>query len=587
MASTSPNAPPSVSRDTMSANRSVNWKSIALPYAIAIGAQLPMLLLYSRNLYLDKPHYQTFPFAILATVIIAWMRWPKEAKMPFHRSVTSDALLVLGLMFAIACVLFKFPSAAAGSVMLLIASLLARTVDKETLKSLWPASLPMFVFLTLPSGLDVALITKLQYYSAICTSRLLDLAGLGHHMDGTVIQVPGRASYGIEQACSGVQSFFTLVFIAVVFIVAFRRPFFRSVVLLASAVFWALFMNTVRIFLIPVLDQADIDVAHGFPHAMLGWGTLIVGALMLLSTDQFLSFLFGPVDTETGRSGPFGKFFTKFWNNLVAGKNLDDQTAPRKRRGRKPITQAGRTAIWSICGLLALGGIWSSWDVFYAFTNERHSVRFFDLDVTKPFEETDLPAKLDDWSVVDYKIDSRERGSDLGKRSDLWTYRAPNCTAQISLDQPFPGWHELTTCYKNSGWNLLSRQRKESELEVLDTNGQPGKVSWPYVVAEFNKPTGEHSFLVFSLFNTAGAPVNPPASWNPLMYFISGIKNRLSGRIRTQFFNRATYQVQAFVAGYGGFDDSTKGQIEERFLRLREITRSKFIEKSAPSTPVQ
>lgn len=543
-----------------------------------------MLLLYGRNLHLDKPHYQTFPIAILATLLIAWSRWPKEAKMPFHRSVASDVLLVLGLMFAIACVLFKFPSAAAASVMLLIASLLARTVDKETLKSLLPASLPMFVFLSLPSGYDVWLITKLQYYSAICTSRLLDLAGLGHHMDGTVIQVPGRESYGIEQACSGVQSFFTLLFIAVVFIVVFRRSLFRSIVLIASAVFWALFMNTIRIFLIPVGDLVDLPLAHGFPHAMLGWGTLIIGAVLLLSTDQFLLFLFGPVDPEVGRSGPFGRFITKVWNSLISGTTLEsDQSKARRRKKkgrRKPITQAGRSMIWGVCGLLALAGVWSSWDVFYAFVNERKKVRFFDVNVTQPFEETDLPATLDDWSVVKYKIDNRERGSDLGCRSDQWTYRASNCMAQVSFDQTFPGWHELTTCYQNSGWKLLSRLRKDAKLEMLDSNGNAGSVSWPYVVAEFEKPTGERGFLVFSLFNTDGGPVDPPASWNRLTYFMSGIKNRLSGRIRAQFFNTATFQIQTFVAGYGEFDVNTQAEIEDRYLRLREITRQRYVEKS-------
>ena len=106
MATTSPDVSPLEPRSSSSANGSVDWKSIALPYAIAIGAQIPMLILYARNLHLDKPHYQTFPIAVLATLLIAWSRWPKEAKMPFHRSVLSDVLLVMGLMFAIACVLF-------------------------------------------------------------------------------------------------------------------------------------------------------------------------------------------------------------------------------------------------------------------------------------------------------------------------------------------------------------------------------------------------------------------------------------------------------------------------------------------------
>ena len=523
---------------------------------------------------------QTFPFAFLATAAIAYFRWPREAKMPFHRSAFSDLLLVFGLMFGFACVLFRFPSAAAASVMLLIASLLARTVDAQTLKSLWPASLPMFVFLTLPAGLDVWLITSLQRVSAICTSRLLDLVGLGHHMNGTVIEVPAFGSYGIEQACSGVQSFFTLLFVAVVFIVAFRRPFFRGMLLVASAVFWALFMNTVRIFLIPVMDQADIDLSHGFPHALLGWSTMAVGALLLLSTDQFLLFLFGPVDTEAGRSGPFGKSITKAWNGLIAGgaSDGDANARKRKRRGRKAITVAGQTVIWSICGLLAVMGLWSSWDVFRELTNERQRVRFFDVDVVRPFEEADLPAKLGDWNIVEYSIDTRDHGSDLGKRSDLWQYRAPNCRASVSLDQPFPGWHELTTCYKNSGWTLLKRERKVAKFETKGEDGEVFQMSWPYVVAQFDKPTGEHGFLVFSLFNSSGDPVDPPNDWNRISGFIERAKNRLSGRIRASLFDNSTYQIQTFVGSFG-IDDKTREDIENRFLEVREITRKKFLEK--------
>ena len=588
MSTTSPNVSRSTdeTRSQASSGKSVTWKSIALPYVIAIVAQLPMLLLYCRNLFLDKPHYQTFPFAFLATAAIAYFRWPREAKMPFHRSTFSDLLLILGLLFAFACVLFKFPSAAAASVMLLIASLLARTVDAETLKSLWPASLPMFVFLTLPAGLDVWLITWLQRISAICTSRLLDLVGLGHHMNGTVIEVPGFGSYGIEQACSGVQSFFTLLFVAVVFIVAFRRPFFRGLMLVASAVFWALFMNTVRIFLIPVMDQAGIDLSHGFPHALLGWSTMLVGVLMLLSTDQFLLFLFGPVDSEAGRAGPFGKSITKAWNGLIAGGASDGDVNARKRkkRGRKSISAAGQTVIWSICGLLTLMGLWSSFDVFSEFTNERQSVRFFDVDVVRPFEEGDLPAKLGGWSVLDYSIDTRERGSDLGKRSDLWQYRAPNCRASVSLDQPFPGWHELTTCYQNSGWRLLKRERKVAKIDATGENGESFEQTWPYVVAEFDKPTGEHGFLVFSLFNSSGNPVDPPNDWNRISGFIERLKNRLSGRIRSSLFNNSTYQIQTFVGSFG-IDDQTREDIETQFLKVREITREKFMEKQSATTP--
>jgi len=562
-----------------------NWKLIALPYAIAILAQLPMLLLYFRNLFLDKPHYQTAPFAFLATIVIAYVRWPKEAKMPFHRSVLSDLLLGLGVVFGVFCVLFAWPSAAAGSVMFLVASLLARTVDKESLKSLWPAALPMFVYLTLPSGYDIQLITWLQRVSARWTSRLLDLYGLGHYMDGTVIQVPGREHYGIEAACSGVQSFFTLMFIAVLFVVIYRRPFFRSALLITSAVFWALFMNTVRIFLIPVLDQFDIDVAHGFPHALLGWGTLAVGVVLLLSTDQFMTFLFGPVDPEVGKSGPFGKLITKAWNGLVSGEVAEDDKKKRKKKTRKPITNAGKLAIWSLCGILALAGLWSSFDVAYSFTTAPDYIRFFDSNVMRSFEENDLPKEVDQWTALEdgHAIEIRKHGSDLGNRSDKWQYQGSQFATTISLDQPFPGWHELTTCYRNSGWELISRERRGSFAPGVDpsTSGQ-----WPYIIAEFKRETGERGFLIFAMFNSAGEPVNPPANWNRMVHFFSGVANRMSNRVRASLFDNSTYQIQAFTASYGdGLGEASENEIESHFLKIREIIREKFVAKTGSAAP--
>lgn len=564
-----------------------NWKLIALPYAIAILAQLPMLLLYFRNLSIEKPHYQTAPIAFIATLAIAYFRWPKEAKMPFHRSVLSDLLLVLGVVFAIFCVLCVWPAAGAGSIMLLIASLLARTVDKATLKSLWPASLPMFVFLTLPAGTDIQLITWLQRVSANCTSQLLDLYGLGHYMNGTVIQVPGREHYGIEAACSGVQSFFTLMFIAVLFVVVYRRPLFRGLLLIASAVFWALFMNTVRIFLIPVLDQIDINVAHGFPHALLGWGTLAVGVLLLLSTDQFMTFLFGPVDPEVGRSGPFGKLITKAWNGLISGESEEESNKKRKKKVRKPITHAGKLAIWGLCGVLVLSGLWSSYDVAYGFTAAPDHVNFFDSKAIQSFEENDLPEKIDQWTAIKdgHAIHIRERGSDIGNRSDQWRYKGSNFSATVSVDQPFPGWHELTSCYVNTGWNRLERERKG---DVLNQDAdESGAGDWPYVVAHFKRETGEQGFLVFALFNSYGEPVMPPATWNRLsMWFYQGIQNRVSNRVRRSLFDSSTYQIQTFVTSFGDeLEEATEKEIESHFLKIRKILREKFIARSGNVAP--
>ena len=47
---------------------------------------------------------------------------------------------------------------------------------------------------------------------------------------------------------------------------------FRAAALVLSAVFWALFMNTMRIMLIPLAKHfIDLDLSHGILHELLGY----------------------------------------------------------------------------------------------------------------------------------------------------------------------------------------------------------------------------------------------------------------------------------------------------------------------------
>lgn len=594
---------------------STNAMKVALPYILAIGAQIPMLLLFCRSLW-SKTHYQTFVFAIIATAVIAWVRWPREERMPFHRSLASDVLLVIGLLMGLGSFLFVEPWFTAASVMFLLTSFFCRTVDPETKKSLWTAALPLFVFLPLPFRTDTWLITTLQQLSAWFTSRLLDLFGLGHHLSGTVIEVPGKEGYGVEEACSGVQSFFTLLFVCVIFLVLNRRITsgtvsgvlltllailvfaaglafptlglayvaiaiflwalfgFRAAALIVSAVFWALVINTLRILLIPVLDiNFNINLSHGLAHDLLGWGVLAIGVLLLLSTDQLLLFLFGPVDVEAGESGPFGKLITRFWNKLISGDQSDDGEVKKKRKGRRPLSASAVSFTWVVAIVMLLGGLYQLSDVGRAFFTSK-KINFFDTDVTRPFAEEDLPKAIDDWTLVDngYHVYQRDGGSDLGRHSDVWQYRSPRCSAITSLDQPFPGWHELTTCYQNQGWKLIDR------FKIQPTKS--GQEDWAYIEATFQRNTGERGYLLFSLFDGAGEPLDAPVIAGGLQSILKRAANRLSNRIRRSLFTAESYQTQVFLRGhFSPLDDSIKAEVADRYLTIRETMRTEFMAK--------
>ena len=589
---------------------------VLLPYGLAVLAQMPMLLLYFKGLW-GKPHYQFFPFAIAATAYLAWIRWPKNIDKPYIQSLPSDILLGLGVLFAIGSFLFMAPWFSAVSAVLLATSLFARTVDVTNKRTLWTCALPLFICISLPVNLDNVFINRLQSDSAIFSSQLMDLIGMGHYMNGVEIIMPSGKEFKVEEGCSGVVSFFTLLAIATVFVVWTRRTFsyplafrvfmlvlaflmifieliavnslgyislaamviamvgligFHAGILLASVIFWALFMNTVRIILIPFADTKldGLDLSTGIPHQLLGYSVLVIGALLVFSTDQFLLFLFGPVDDEVEQPSGLQKPITKFWNRFFSGKekSSDQNKLPK---GRPAFTYTANKVVWGMAIGMMLMGLIQAWQVQRSWAKADLQVTFFDSNPLVEFEKSDLPGMVKNWEQVDYATSDRTLGSDLGQRSDVWIYQGPRCSANTSIDQTFPGWHELTTCYKNQGWQLISRKVYDEDEE--------GETGWPYVEAQFTRKTGEKGYLLFSLFDSQAEPVDAPISWNKLNSFFIRVKNRLSNRIRATLFDAEAYQTQIFVFSYREIDDELKQEIREKYLESRELIRQRFIEK--------
>jgi exosortase len=602
-----------------SSDRSDHLK-VLLPYGIAILVQFPMLFLYFRGIW-GRPHYQFFPFAILAVIALAWLRWPRKASVPYFQSLTSDILFYTGFAFAVLGLLFVEPWFNAISATLIVTSLFARTFDRENGRNLWPCVLPLYVCLLLPGNLDNSIITRMQSQSAHFTSLILDLLGQGHNLNGTKITLASGSSYDVEQGCSGVVSFFTLVAITTAYVVWARRIYpltrvatttlvllgislmltdlvlgrglsyfsivgiglalvgivgFRAGLLLMSTIFWALLMNTVRILLIPLADVHfnGLDLSSGVAHDLLGYAVLIIGVLLVLSTDQLFTFLFGPVEDATEETSGLQRPITRFWNKILAGKE-SHSTSNRKMPvvARQPLSENNRKILWLTTSAMVVMGVFQLWDVRQSLATPELSVRFFESDVTVPFVEQDLPKMLQNWEMVKYQSDERTRGSDLGRRSDVWIYQGPKGLAVTSIDQTFPGWHELTTCYKNLGWKL------ERRVVRVNEEGEP----WPYIEAHLSKNTGENGYLLFSLFDSQANSVDAP-TWNSLESLFTRVRNRLSNRIRATLFDSEAYQTQVFLTSFREIDDDVKSEVVERYLEAREIMRTKFVERRSKKT---
>ena len=278
-----------------------------------------------------RDSYQFYPFAL---GMFAWLfhsrrtpgaeRWGILAKLLLAADIVclaagafkpSPWLVVLGLMFGIA------------------AWCLASTERGFQRSLLYLAILPALT-LRLPNEMDTQLIQWLQNRTTGFASGIGHRIGLAHFSEGNVLSVPGK-TFLVAEACSGVKSLFTIVFIAALVICMKRRAPLHGAVLLLCGMGTAGLMNVARVLsVISVWGWKQIDLSTGLIHDVLGYACLAVAAGILLSADAFLDVFSAPVP-DFCRPGIISEFrnpLTWLWNRWIATIPEDPKFEPPQRQ---------------------------------------------------------------------------------------------------------------------------------------------------------------------------------------------------------------------------------------------------------------
>ncbi len=276
------------------------------------------------------------------------------------------------------------------------------------------------------------------------------------------------------------------------------------------------------------------------------------------------------------RGGQAKKRMIRFWTLRVSGDDRAFAFNPKARNRKiRPVTVTKMTKIfaWSLVGLLSCAGIYQIADIQKMLGSQAVSVTFFDDDVIVDVDRGALPVQINRFKCISFENIDRGVGSELGQRSDTWGFEGDEYRIIAALDQPFPGWHELTTCYKNQGWKVTDRKT------ISNIEGQEN--GWAYVEVKMEKATGEHGYLMFSFFDVAGQPWEAPEDWGAWTSFWERVKNRGSYRLRSRLFRAEAYQNQVFVVATQPLTKNQRAEVSGVFFQMRETLRKQFQEKSA------
>ncbi|MCS7471463.1 exosortase U [Stieleria sp. ICT_E10.1] len=524
-------------------------------WAVVLLAPLPGLSVYLAWLSELEQYGYVFPL-ILALIALVLFRWDYQFRMPGDAS--SIGLVALGVTLNLFAsyraspwlTAIAFAMTAAGW----LRTHLSSAPDRHRLTYL---SLLLVMMIRLPLNRDLALAAALQRVTSRVSSYLLDSFGVTHYLRGNVIELPGGTLF-VEEACSGVQSLFTVLFLVCLWIVFRRRPLIATPAYLLAGMLWAMVMNVVRITSIALAQEwYSIDLSAGTPHEALGWICLSGAVLMMLSTDRLLRVMFFPVPPD--ESGAISNPASKLWNwLLVLGVPEENDAIEAAQIGRR-VTSGGvskplGTALLVGALLLCLPSL----AMGYRIVATR-----FDTQLAK----AERPLLWDPGSslmnrtgyasaITDHQMLRDANSKQLGNHADVWTVFLDGMAVRIAVSQPYPEWHDMRLCYSGNGWQVNDWIAMLPPTGTrTDESSQPIN-HWAVSYAEMVRDTGEFGTLLFCGLTSDRQLLSPPMSG-----FYSLFDDRMKDR----------QSLQSNIIMLQLWTETQKPLMPEQLAELREL----------------
>lgn len=465
----------------------------------------PSLIDHVARLW-QQAQYHYLPALLLAVVLLVWQRWDRVWRLP--QNGWSWALLAMGLVFLILAFLAGSSWVGTLGLVFFLGAWFASHCDVDYYRSLiglWP---PCWLLLPLPLGLDASLTTWLQRWSSRLSSFSLDFLVVPHALFGNVLELPSGKLF-VEEACSGVQSLYTVIFVAVLLVAYFRRTIWSLPLYILAAIFWAGIMNVVRIVSIAyAADRFGIDLAHGWQHALLGYFCLALAVLFLLSSDRLFRVLLFPIEPNVDRKAETNPLVYR-WNKMVwdqsQKRSAAEEDADIGGEAAKPTeipvdepSPSVRYACFAIVGLALLIGGGQAWQLY--LRGDSSPV----VAAGEPFLQVppDIVDQLDGFTRAGHEVVEAEIDDVFGQHSDIWQGDYRGTAVTLALSQPYPVWHDLCVCYTGIGLKMNERQ-------ILDG---PDQKDWNYISARLVDDSGEVTYLWFSGIDGQRRPVFAPDS---------------------------------------------------------------------------
>ena len=283
------NGPAAISSDTRPAGRA--------HVQIGFGVVALTVLVYLEVLYNMVLHWKIVPdysHGFLVAPLAIFFAWEKKREL-VRAKVEGNwwGLVPLGLgamALAIGRLGVELTAMRTGFVLTLIGLVLI-LFGKEIFRILSFPLFFLFLMVPLPQSLVNVVAFPLQLVAARAAVDALHVLQIPALVEGNIIHL-ANAELFVEEACSGLRSLMALLTLGVVFARFFKKSNVDRLILIASTIPIAIFVNAVRVALTGILTHFyGEDAATGFSHDFQGMITFAVAFLALLGEASLIGWI--------------------------------------------------------------------------------------------------------------------------------------------------------------------------------------------------------------------------------------------------------------------------------------------------------
>lgn len=541
---------------------------------VLLALPIPLTINYFVNLW-DNEQYQFFPVLVVACLGMLFGRWDRI----FGR--TTRASFLLGCLGVIACIcasLIYSPWLGFFSALIILTSFAASNTEKleannenfQSRNTLVYATIPLWLCLRIPLNLDQQLTIGLQHLTAKVSSFALDSLAIPHDLTGVVFELASGKLF-VEEACSGVQSLFAVLSVALLLMAWNRREIILTPIYCIAAIFSAALLNIARVVAIAVSQEMGYNgLASGWRHDLLGYFCLFMAILLLASFDRLFRVAFYPISDE---NNPFGSGNTA--NPIKLAWNFAFAPAPPSETSKSMLSN--HPPVPASLMILTIGVGLVCWSLQITFAAQyalrpKQSLAEARVGGTEMFWSPSPQLFGSEPSITVESFQSLRNGEDIsrGQNTDIWLIHdsQTNLRHRIAISQPYDEFHDLCVCYEGNGWRLSTREVIRKDVDDISING------WEFIFSSWYNDSGSYAYLTFSGLNRDNTP-----SAVPIETMSDLLTNRFSLGSGLKSQPKECLMIQVWTTLDAPLSVKEQEALKTLQIRLRDIARAAYEKK--------